>query len=73
MFAVALLMPRFDAVILGWAGSAMLTGIVIFSGSLYMLALTGIRFLGAITPLGGIALLASWLLVAWSGCKAQSL
>ncbi|MFZ1181237.1 MAG: DUF423 domain-containing protein [Herbaspirillum sp.] len=73
MFAVALLMPRFDAAILGWAGGVMFTGIVIFSGSLYLLALTGIRLLGAITPVGGIALLASWLLVAWSGCKTQSL
>lgn len=72
MFVIALLMPRFDAVILGWAGSAMFTGIVIFSGSLYILALTGIRFLGAITPVGGVALLISWLLVAWTGCKGPS-
>jgi len=44
----------------GWL---MLAGIVIFSGSLYMLAGTGIRWLGMITPLGGIALIVSWLFV----------
>ena len=39
-----------------------LTGIVIFSGSLYLLALTGVQWLGAITPIGGVAFLAGW---AW--------
>jgi len=39
-------------------------GIVIFSGSLYVLALTNLRWLGAITPLGGLALLAGWALLA---------
>jgi uncharacterized membrane protein YgdD (TMEM256/DUF423 family) len=45
-------------------------GVVLFSGSLYWLALGGPRFLGPVTPLGGIALLAGWLLVvrsAWMG------
>jgi uncharacterized membrane protein YgdD (TMEM256/DUF423 family) len=41
-----------------------LCGVVIFSGSLYLLAVTGIRWLGAITPLGGLSLLAGWLLLA---------
>jgi uncharacterized membrane protein YgdD (TMEM256/DUF423 family) len=39
-------------------------GIFVFSGSLYLLALTNIRWLGAITPIGGLLLLAGWLLVA---------
>jgi uncharacterized membrane protein YgdD (TMEM256/DUF423 family) len=43
----------------------LLAGIVIFSGSLYVLALTGIRALGAITPLGGLSFIAAWLLLAW--------
>jgi uncharacterized membrane protein YgdD (TMEM256/DUF423 family) len=38
----------------------------LFSGSLYALALTGIRWLGAITPLGGVAFLAGWALLAWA-------
>lgn len=42
-------------------------GIVVFSGSLYLLALTNVRWLGAITPLGGLALLAGWLLLALRG------
>lgn len=40
-------------------------GIVLFSGSLYLLAVTGQRWLGAITPLGGLAFIGGWLLLAW--------
>ncbi len=43
-----------------------LTGVVLFSGSLYVLALTGILWLGAITPFGGVAFLAGWLLLGWA-------
>lgn len=46
------------------AGWLFLAGIVVFSGSLYVLALSGVRWLGAITPLGGVAFLAGWLLLA---------
>ena len=46
-----------------------LAGIVLFSGSLYALALTGVRELGAITPLGGIAFIAGWGFLAWTGLK----
>ena len=42
-----------------------LTGITIFSGSLYLLCATGIKWLGAITPIGGTCFLAAWLLLAW--------
>ena len=47
------------------AGWLFVAGIVIFSGSLYLLALTGIRWLGAITPIGGVAFLAGWGCLAW--------
>ena len=40
-------------------------GILIFSGSLYLLAVTGVSVLGAITPLGGVAFILAWLLLAW--------
>lgn len=40
-------------------------GVLIFSGSLYLMALTGARWLGAVTPVGGVAMIAGWLLLAW--------
>lgn len=46
------------------SGWLFIAGIVIFSGSLYVLSLTGIRWLGAITPIGGVAFLAGWVLLA---------
>lgn len=48
-----------------WSGRLLLAGIVLFSGSLYVLALTGIGWLGAITPFGGTAFLLGWGLLAW--------
>ena len=47
------------------AGWLFVAGTLIFSGSLYLLALTGQRWLGAITPLGGLCFLAGWLALAW--------
>lgn len=52
------------------AGWTMLGGIVLFSGSLYALALSGVRVLGAVTPLGGVAFLVAWSLFAWAAFKA---
>ncbi|MDX1807812.1 MAG: DUF423 domain-containing protein [Paenisporosarcina sp.] len=48
---------------LSWSGYLMLAGIVLFSGSLYVLSLSGIGVLGAITPIGGVAFLIAWVLV----------
>ncbi len=45
------------------AGIFMLAGIVLFSGSLYLLSVTGIKWLGAITPLGGLSFLAAWVIL----------
>jgi uncharacterized membrane protein YgdD (TMEM256/DUF423 family) len=53
------------------AGWAFIAGIVIFSGSLYLLAVTGQRWLGAVTPLGGVAFLAGWLSLAWGSLRAS--
>jgi uncharacterized membrane protein YgdD (TMEM256/DUF423 family) len=47
----------------GWGFAA---GIVVFSGSLYLLLLTGQRWLGAVTPVGGVAFLAGWAALAWT-------
>jgi len=51
------------------AGWCFVAGIILFSGSLYVLSLTGIHGLGAITPLGGLSFLAGWLLLAMGGWK----
>lgn len=49
---------------LKWSGWLMIAGVLIFSGSLYILSTTGIRWLGAITPIGGTAFIAGWILLA---------
>jgi len=59
---VAIHMPA--SLTLKWSGWVMLAGIALFSGSLYVLALTGARWLGAVTPFGGAAFILSWLLLA---------
>jgi uncharacterized membrane protein YgdD (TMEM256/DUF423 family) len=51
------------------AGWTMVAGMAIFSGSLYALSISGVRVLGAITPIGGVALLAAWLLLAYGVLK----
>ena len=55
------------------AGWLFVAGTVLFSGSLYALALTGVRWLGAITPLGGAAFLAGWVCLALGGRPADEL
>jgi len=61
LLALAALMTRFDGYLFHIAGWSFTVGIVLFSGSLYLLALTGVRILGAITPLGGIAFIVGWV------------
>jgi uncharacterized membrane protein YgdD (TMEM256/DUF423 family) len=48
-----------------WVSGLLLAGILIFSGSLYALAISGVRALGAITPVGGLAFIAGWFVLAW--------
>jgi len=55
----------------GAIGACWVTGVLFFSGSLYLLALGGPRMLGPITPLGGLAFLAGWLLVAAGAWKPR--
>ena len=52
------------------AATFFLVGIILFSGSLYLLSLTGIRALGFVTPFGGLAFLAGWIALAWAATKA---
>jgi uncharacterized membrane protein YgdD (TMEM256/DUF423 family) len=54
-----------------WAGLLLLLGIVFFSGSLYVLALSGNRTWGAVTPIGGVCFIAGWVVLAVAGLKAS--
>jgi uncharacterized membrane protein YgdD (TMEM256/DUF423 family) len=66
LLAVAWVIERGGGTSAQWAGWLFVIGTVLFSGSLYGLALTGIRWMGAITPLGGVAFLAGWVCLALS-------
>jgi uncharacterized membrane protein YgdD (TMEM256/DUF423 family) len=66
LVAVGILVPRAPSSTLALAGWLFVAGTVVFSGSLYALAVTGHRWLGAVTPLGGAALIAGWLVLAWA-------
>jgi uncharacterized membrane protein YgdD (TMEM256/DUF423 family) len=69
LLLVATLIPRpgiGDGRAIVAAGWLFVAGIVLFSGSLYLLAVTGVTVLGAITPIGGVAFLAGWALLAFA-------
>ena len=70
LLAVAWAYARWEAPLVQVAGWLFVIGIVIFSGSLYTLVLTGQRWLGGVTPLGGVALLAAWVVLAWSAFRS---
>lgn len=68
IFGVAVLAAHLPGRLVGWAGGLFALGILLFSGSLYLLTLTGVSKLGIITPFGGLCFLAGWLclgLAAW--------
>ena len=68
LIGVALLATQLQSRLVTWAGICFALGIVLFSGSLYVLTMTGISKLGMITPIGGLGFLAGWLclgLAAW--------
>jgi uncharacterized membrane protein YgdD (TMEM256/DUF423 family) len=68
------LMQQHDAqsLLLKWAGALMFLGIILFSGSLYALAILNLPILGAITPIGGVSFLIAWsLLIIFSGKKSS--
>jgi len=71
LFAVVLALGKWPASVLPvWAGWLFIAGIVLFSGSLFVMALTGMRWLGAITPIGGAAFIVGWLLLAITAWRA---
>ena len=72
LLAVALLMLQWPSNnTLRWSALLFCIGIVIFSGSLYLLSISGLRWFGAITPIGGVAFIAGWLALALAVWKAE--
>lgn len=68
LLGVALLATQIPGRLITWAGASFAIGILLFSGSLYVLTLTGVSKLGIVTPFGGLAFLIGWLclgLAAW--------
>lgn len=71
LLAVGLLAIHFpESAYLKWSGWLMLAGIVLFSGSLYILSMSGIRWLGAVTPVGGLSFIAAWILMVFAAIKS---
>lgn len=69
LLAAAWAVSRWPGSMANAAGYLFIVGTVLFSGSLYVLSLSGMRWLGAITPLGGLAWLAAWVCLAWAALK----
>lgn len=70
LFVIAFLLSKFpQSSLLTASGWIMLAGIVLFSGSLYVLSTSGIKVLGAITPLGGVAFIVAWILIVVAAVK----
>ena len=73
LIAVGLVATQIPAsAYLKWSGWLMLAGIVLFSGSLYVLSVSGLRWLGMVTPFGGLAFIFSWTLFVIAVLKASS-
>lgn len=69
LLAVAWAASRWPATGVGTAGWLFVAGTLLFSGSLYLLALGAPRWLGAVTPVGGLCFLAGWAVLAWSALR----
>ncbi len=72
LLLIGTLQAHFESKKLHYSALAMIIGIIIFSGSLYVLCLTNLNILGAITPIGGAAFIAGWIMLAMAGNKNNS-
>ncbi|WP_256830812.1 DUF423 domain-containing protein [Pseudomonas sp. Pse1] len=72
LFGVALLATQMQGRLVAWAGISFSIGILLFSGSLYLLTTTGIGKLGIITPFGGLAFLIGWLCLGLAAWRLQA-
>jgi len=69
LVGVGLLTAHIASPTLAWAGGLITLGVLIFSGSLYILSIFNIRIMGAVTPFGGVALLLGWACLAWAAYR----
>lgn len=69
LLLVGVLSLQMPSKLLNWSALLLGLGILLFSGSLYMLAITGIRWIGAITPIGGVSFIAGWILLIFAVLK----
>lgn len=69
LIAVAWAASQWSGQLIATSGWLFVAGIVIFSGSLYILSLTGVRWFGAITPIGGVAFIIGWGCLLWAAIK----
>ena len=72
LLAVAWAATRWPGGAVSAAGWLFVAGTLLFSGSLYLLAVTGLRVLGAVTPFGGLAFILGWLALAWAAWAART-
>jgi len=64
LLAIGLLQERYPSKLFAYASSFLISGTIVFSGSLYILSLSGVTWLGAVTPIGGLLLIAGWIALA---------
>lgn len=69
LLVLGLIAGKIDSPLINWSGWLMLIGIILFSGSLFVLSVTQIKVLGAITPLGGVSFLVAWVLMIIAAYK----
>ena len=69
IFGVAVLATQIQGRLVSYAGIAFTLGILLFSGSLYLLTLTGVGKLGIITPIGGLCFLIGWFILGWTAWR----
>lgn len=69
LLVIGILAGKISSPLINWSGWLMLIGIILFSGSLFVLSVTQIKVLGAITPLGGVSFLVAWILMIIAAYK----
>lgn len=69
LLGVAVAAQQWPGKLMQWAGYLFLAGVVLFSGSLYLLAIFDLSWLGAVAPLGGVALIGGWVCLGWAAWR----